>query len=252
MKIGIKNKGLWITFALALLIAALFCVALLPSVLNKQKKTEADTLQSVDPEAMRALGCCTAFIGANDFSTAMSGTIKASVVGVPYTQKINGKRTVNADGSFTDIAESKSALVKAAVKREYKGGSFHVTRGEYKKKAFTYGNGEDLSKNSYISKYGKPFTGLVKYNIENTVIAAQAVGKNSYRFVLDPDKATSFCRNEIKTMLGGKSYPAYKSVEFTLTTDGEKPIKVVSVEKFRIDKFGGTECTAQYTETFVF
>ena len=118
--------------ALVLLIAALFCVALLPSVLNKQKKTEADTLGSVEPEAMRVLGCCTAFIGANDFSTTMSGSVKASVVGVPYTQKINGRRTVGAN-TFTDIAESKSALVKAAVKREYKDGSYYVSRGEYKK-----------------------------------------------------------------------------------------------------------------------
>ena len=248
----IKNKGLWITVALVLLIAALFCVALSPAVLNKQKKTEAATLSSVDKEAMRALGYCNAFIGANSFSTAMNGSVKASVVGVPYTQKIKGKRTVNADGSFTDIAESKSALVKAAIKREYKDGNYFVSLGEYKKKAFKYGKGETLSKAGYIAKYGKPFTGLVKYNIENAVISAQPVGENTFKFVLDPDKATEFCRNEVKTMLGGKSYPTYKSVEFTLTTDGEKPIKVVSVEKFRVDKFGGTECTAKYEENFVF
>ncbi|MCH5154638.1 MAG: hypothetical protein J1F71_05445 [Clostridiales bacterium] len=252
MKSRKRSKGFWITSALVLLIAALFCVALLPTVLEKQKRTEAAAEVSVDAEAMRILGCCNAYVAANGFSTAMSGSVKASVVGVPYTQKIKGGRQVSADGSFTDTAESKSALVKAAVKREYRDGSYIVSRGEYKKKAFKYGKGEKLSKSNYVSKYGKPFTGIVKYNTDGAVISAQAVGENVYKFVLDPVKSTAYCRNEVKTVLGGKSYPTYKSVEFTLTTDGEKPIKVVSVEKFRIDKFGGTDCTAEYTENFVF
>lgn len=206
----------------------------------------------VDAEAMRVLGCCNAYAAANDFTTTMTGKVKASVVGVPYTQKIHGKRTVGIDGTFTDVAESKSAIVKAALKRERRDGKYYVSRGEYKNKSFSYNPEQPLSQNNYIARYGQPFTGIVKYNLDNTIISAKAVGDNVYKFVLDPAQSTLYSRNEIKTTLGGKSYPQFTRVEFTLTTDGDRPVKVTTTEKFRVEKFGGTNCTAEYTETFHF
>lgn len=249
-----KNKGFWLTLALSIVIVTLACVAFLPTIFEKQTKTEAASAGSaMDSEAMRILSCCNAYLAANSFSTTMNGTVKASVLGVPYTQKIHGGRTVDcACGDFTDTAESKSALVKAAIKRERRDGNYYVSRGEYNKKAFSYNAEQSLSKNGYLAQYGQPFTGIVKYNLENTVISAKAVGAGVYKFVLDPAQSTLYSRNEVKTMLGGKSYPTYKGVEFTLVTDGDRPVKVTTREKFKIDKFGGTNCTAEYTEIFQF
>ena len=247
-----KNKtGLWLTIALALLIVVLAVLAFLPTMI-KPAQTEATSVGSgVDEEAMRVLGCCNAYVAKSGFKTTMNGTVKASVVGVPYTQKIHGGRTIDGD-IYTDVAESTSALVKAALKRERRNGVYYVSRGDYKNKSFNYDNKKQLSKANYIAQYGQPCTGIVKYNLENTVIYAEKISDGKYRFVLDPIHATIYCRNEIKTTLGGKSYPEYKSVEFTLITDGEKPVKVTTTEKFKVDKFGGTECTAKYTEVFDF
>ena len=245
-----SKKGLWLTLLSATIIIMLAGLAFLPSVMNR--RTEATTYEStLDVEAMQALGAAGAYVAANDFETTMSGAIKAKVVGIPYTQKVHGKRTVSGD-CFCDVAESTSALVKAAVKRERKDGGYYVSKGNYKCKSFSYPDGEKLSHDSYVKKYGQPFTGIVKYNLNNTILKAEKIGANKYVFTLDPAQSTLYSRNEVRTTLGGKSYPKYESVMFTLTTDGERPVKVTATEKFKIDKFGGTDCTAQYTEVFKF
>lgn len=245
------DKHFWLTIALALLIVVLACTAFLPTVLSKRTTTQAISARAVDSEAMRVLGCCNAYVAANGFKTTMSGAIRASVVGVPYTQKIRGSRTVDSN-SYIEVAESVSALVKAAIKRERRDGAYYVSHGTYKNKAFKYDDEQKLSRSSYVAQYGQPFTGVVKYNIENTITQATRVSDNTYTYTLDPNRATVYSRNEVKTTLGGKTYPHYKSVEFTLVTDGDRPVKVTSTEKFRIDKFGGTDCTAEYTEVFNF
>lgn len=248
------NKKFLVTLALAVVIVALAGVAFLPTVFSKRETTQAATAGSeVDAEAMRVFGCCNAYVAANAFRTNMTGTVKARVVGVPYTQIVHSERTVDsASGKYTDIAESTSALVKTAVKRERRDGVFYVSHGSYKNRTFSYGDEQELSKTNYIAQYGQPFTGVVKYNMENSVICAEKTDDNCYRYVLDPAHSTVYSRNEVKTTLHAKSHPEYKSVEFTLMTDGNRPVKVTCTEKFRIDKFGGTDCTAEYNETFYF
>ncbi len=239
--------------ALSVALVILTGVAFLPTVFARREMTRAATVSyEVDGEAMRVLGCCNAYAAANGFTTTMTGTVKAKVVGVPYTQKIHGGRTVGRDGTFTDVAESTSALVKAALKRERRDGKYYVSRGDYKNKAFRYDTEKPMSEKNYMARYGQPFTGIVKYKLDNAIISATVVGDNVYKFVLDPAQSTIYSRNEVKTTLGGKSYPKYSRIEFTLTVDGERPVKVTSTEKFRVDKFGGTNCTAEYTETFHF
>lgn len=245
-----SRKGLWLALLSALIIIVLAGVAFLPSLMNR--RIEATTYEStLDSEAMQALGAANAYVAANDFTTTMNGSVKARVIGIPYNQKVYGKRTVSGD-YFCDVAESVSALVKAAVKRERKDGSYFVSQGNYKSKAFTYSAATQLSHDNYVKQYGQPFTGVVKYKLDNAVLKAEKIGQNKYSFTLDPAQATLYSRNEVKTTLGGKSYPKYESVKFTLITDGERPIKVTATEKFKIDKFGGTNCTAQYTEVFKF
>lgn len=248
------NKRLIITLLLATLIVALAVGAFLPTILSNRMRTEAtSSVSDIDAEAMRVLGCCNAYVAANDFSTTMSGSVKASVIGVKYTQKINGSRTVDVKRqTFTEVAESVSALVKASLKRERRDGAYYVSRGNYKNKSFTYGDEQQLTKSNYVAQYGQPFTGIVKYNLDGTIITAEQINRNTFRYVLDPARSTMYSRNEVKTTLGGKSYPEYSHVEFTVTTDGDRPVKVTCSEKFKIDKFGGTTCTAEYNETFKF
>lgn len=248
-----KNKSFAITIALSTLIIILAIVSFVPTVFTKTRTEATSSMNELDAEAMRVLGCCNAYAAANTFTTTMNGSVKASVIGVKYTQKIHGRRAVdNKNQTFTEVAESVSALVKASLKRERNGDEFYVSRGNYKNKSFTYGEAEKLSKTGYIAQYGKPFIGIVKYNLDGTVITAEQVSPNTFRYVLDPSRSTMYSRNEVKTTLGGKSYPEYSQIEFTLTVDGDRPIKVTCSEKFKINKFGGTTCTAEYNEIFKF
>lgn len=244
------DKGFWLTLLLSLIVIALAVSAFIPTFIERAF-VQAESVQNVDGEAMRVLDRCNAYVAEHSFKTTMKGAIKARVVGVPYTQKIHGRRAVDGD-KYSEVAESVSAFVKAAVKREKNGNVYYVSQGTYKNKKFKYQKAQELSYPTYVEKFGQPFTGVVKYNLDSAVTKAVKVNDNTYKYTLDPSKATLYSRNEVKTMLGGKMYPQYKSVEFTLTTDGDRPIKVISVENFRIEKFGGTDCTAKYEESFAF
>ncbi|MCH5165291.1 MAG: hypothetical protein J1G01_02700 [Clostridiales bacterium] len=207
------------------------------------------TAQGVDQEAMRVLGVCKAYAASNDFESSMNGKIKAKVFGIPYTQKIKGKRTVSGD-NFCDVEESVSAIVKVGIKRECVDGKYTASRGDYKNKKFVYKSGREYDKDGYVAAYGRPLTGIVKYELDGAIISAEQLSEDTFRYTLDARRATAYARNEVKTTVGGNEYPIYESVQFTLTFDGKRAVKIVSGEKFRINKFGGTNCTAEYTEIF--
>ncbi|MDE6401127.1 MAG: hypothetical protein K2L54_00775 [Clostridiales bacterium] len=250
MSTVIKSKWKKAIPSLVLLgfIVLLAGLSFLPAVRNSQKAAPVSA-GGMDGEALRVLESCRAYAAVNDFQTEMNGKIKAKVFGVPYTQNIHGTRSVRGE-DFTDVTESVSALVKAGIKREGINGKYSAVRGDYKNKSFVYGVPTQCERDEYIAAYGMPATGLVKYKLDDSIIVAEQVGENVFRYVLDVRRATQYSRNEVKTTLGGKSYPEYESVEFTLTIDGDRAVKITSTEKFRIDKFGGTHCVAQYTEVF--
>lgn len=249
MSTAIKDKLKKVAPSLALLVLIILLAGLsfLPTV--RHAPTVTTYAKGVDAEAVRVLESCRAYAAVHDFRTEMNGKIRAKVFGVPYTQNIHGSRSVRGE-DFTDITESVSALVKAGIKRECADGKYSAARGDYKNKVFVYGSPTSLEREGYVSVYGMPATGLVKYKLDDAIISAEQVSENVFRYVLDVRRATQYSRNEVKTMLGGKSYPDYETVEFTMTVDGERAVKITSTEKFRVDKFGGTHCVAQYTEVF--
>ena len=233
-----------------LLVVTLFLIGIsfLPTVRGVAAAASARA-GAIDPEALRALNYCKAYAAANDFSTTLDGSIKAKVFGIPHTQNVSGRRTVSGE-KFSEVVESVSTFVNAGFKKQYDGGEFSVSAGDYKKKAFVYGSPKKLSRDRYVLAYGKPYIGIVKYELDGSIISAEKLDDNTFRFVLDVQSATRYCRNEVRTILGGKSYPEYDSVEFTMISDGERVIKITSCEKFKVDKMGGTNCVANYTEIF--
>lgn len=206
---------------------------------------------SHDGNAERALNNCVSYCQGRDFDTALSGKVTAHVFGVPYSQSVTGERIVRGD-SVVDRAESASAFVKAAIKKTYSEGRYFICKGEHKRKEVMYAEPKELSMDEYISSYGKPFLGLLKYELSGAITGSKQISDNEYEYTLDPSRATMYSRNEVKTALGGKSYPTYESVTVKLFTDGERPVKVTAYEKLRVEKFGGTKCTAEYIETFSF
>lgn len=236
---------------IVLLLISLMAASLLPAARRAKSAGIVAYTAGVDSEAMQKLTASDAYARGHDFTTQMNGVIKARVFGIPYSQKVIGSRIVVGD-EYTDIVESKSAFVKAGIKKTLKDGVYGVTHGEYKKDKFVYGAAKTFNADEYQEAYGKPFTGIVKYELSGAVTEAKKNADGTYTFVFEPKRATAYSRNEVKTTIGSKNYPEYDSITLTLTVDGERPVKVTVKEKFRVDKFGGTHCTAEYTETFSF
>ncbi|MCM1368654.1 MAG: hypothetical protein NC184_07600 [Roseburia sp.] len=235
------------SLALLAVIALLAGLSFIPAL--RSAPTAAGGAVELDTDAVRVLNTCRAYASDHAFSTRISGAVKAKVLGIPYTQHIDGSREVCGD-EFCEVAESASSFVKAAVRKECAHGDYAVCRGDYEKKSFVYGEPRAMSRDEYVDAYGMPNTGIVKYNLDGAIVGATCVSENEFRFVLDATAATEYSRNEVRTTLGASDYPNYESVEFTLYTDGNRAIKIVAQEAFSIKKFGGTRCTAEYTEVF--
>lgn len=244
-----KNRGS--RLATVLLLALLACMSVLAFLPTMRGRTRTVAARSADADAVAALNACRAYAAAHDFTTETVGVIKARAFGIPYSQKVTGGRK-KCGAHCVEIAESRSALAKAALKKETDADSFLVTLGKYDGKKAVYGEPTELTREGYVAAYGMPNDGLFKYELDGAIISSEHVGDGVYKYTLDPTRAARFSRNEIKTTVGGKTYPDYGSIEITLYTDGERPLKTTVCEKFRVEKFGGTSCTAEYTETFRF
>ena len=239
---------------IAALLIGIFVLAGLAFALPEKTRTSAPVGASRSAEldeARTALNNACAYIGGRDFHTEIDGAIKARVFGVPYTQKVSGGRIVTG-GNVVETAETSSAFVSAAIKKSACGGTFAVATGKKKKGAFVYGAPAEYTAEEYVAAFGKPFKGLVKYELDGAVLSAQKTGEGEYEYELDPFRAARYVKNEVRTTLDVKSYPEYYSVSFVLVTDGERPVSVTVCEKFKVDKFGGTTCSSRYTEKFYF
>ncbi|MDE7463599.1 MAG: hypothetical protein K2M48_01095 [Clostridiales bacterium] len=234
----------------AVIMVMLFAVAVVRPAHAPAVHVSAET-DKLDAEAMQALENARAYLVNNDFSVKTTAAIKAKAFGIPHTQKVYGSRSVKS-GVFTEQAESKSAFAKAAFKKKSVEGGYEVSRGEYKKNKFVYGKPKFMTTDEYIKAYGKPAIGLVRYEVDGTVLEAKKTGEGVYEYKLDAKAAAKYFRNEIKTLIGTKKHPTYSAVSFTMHCDGSRPVKVCTHEKFRADICGGTNCTATYVETFTY
>ncbi len=206
---------------------------------------------NVDDAAMRVLKRSCEFANSHGFKTSLYGEIEARVFGIKYLQRVYGEREVGG-GNYTEHAESVSTFVKAALKKSVSDGRYYVSHGKFKRGKAVYPELSELSRDDYLALYGEPPTGLIKYDIEGNIVSARRTGENEYTYVLDPQKSTVNSGIGVKTALGSKSFPEYGSVEVVLYLDGFKPVRTVCRESMRVDKFGGTACSAVYEEKFEF
>ena len=208
-------------------------------------------LSTSGDEPTIALEKACAYLAGRDFTAESTGTVKARVFGVPYTQKLTGSRVVTG-GAVVETVETSSAFVNAAVKKTAGGGKYTACTGKKKKSSFVYDAPVEYTEEDFIAKFGKPFTGLIKYELDGAVASSRKIADGEYEYELDPSRAALYAKNEVRTTLGIKSFPEYYSISFVLVTDGDRPVEVTVREKFKVDKFGGTTCAAEYKERFYF
>lgn len=229
------------------LIAVLAIASLVFPIVGFTAHAEPVASSSLDAEAMSALSSCIEYAEAHDFSVKLTGTVKARVFGIPYTQTVYGTRVKSGD-SYCETVESISAFVKAALKKTVESGKYFAANGKIKRGKAHYSAPVEYSRDEFRALYGKPDPSFLPYVTDDTVLSARKAGEGVFEFELSPDGATALSRNSVKTMLGGKSYPSYSSVSVTLTVRDGKPFRTECREKFRINKFGGTNCSAVYIE----
>ena len=242
-----KNKILT-ALAAGAVIVVLMGLAFLP--LSNRADTDALAAgREVKGDAVQALYDCAEYAERNGFNAELTGTVKARVVGVPYTLNVRGERRVNG-AEFASVRESVSPAVKRGYKTECVEGEYRVYRGTFDKATgeFVYGTPETIDKTSFTATYGDP-SALFRYNIDGNILSAERVGENVYRYTLDPVAADS-CKAEVGMLAKCKTPPEYNSIELTLITDGTRAVKISAVEKFRLDKLGGVDCVAEYEENF--
>lgn len=204
---------------------------------------------AADAAAVRALSNCANYAYTHAFETTVTGSIKAKVFGIPYKQTVTGTRSVNGETVLEEY-RTVSAFVKTAIKKQCGKDEYSRSTGEYKRGEFVFSPPVIMTRGEFIEKCGMPNTGLVKYETANSITSAECAD-NRYSFELDPSRATRYTNNEICSALNVQSVRV-DSVRITVYTDGEKPLKVETEERFFVDKFGGVACTAQYCETFTF
>lgn len=207
--------------------------------------------EELDPAALEVIRSCSDLVSSSDFSAELSGKIEARVFGFPYTQKLYGSR-FSSGGRYEERAESASTFVKAAMKKIVEGDKCYVATGKFKRGSVRYGEPTELSRADFTAAYGLPGPNLFPYVIDGAVTSCRCVGEGVYEYSLDPSVAAEYSRNAVKTALKSKSYPDYSEVTVVLYVADGRPIKTETRERFRINKFGGADCVATYTEVFAF
>ncbi|MCH5350564.1 MAG: hypothetical protein J1F39_01165 [Clostridiales bacterium] len=203
--------------------------------------------EEIDPEAVKILENACAYAREHGFTSSMYGEVEARVFGIKYVQRIYGDREVKGE-SYSERAESVSAFVKTALKRSYSDGKYYVSHGKFARGKAEYPPLAEVKESEYLSRYGAPPLGLLRYEIDGNILSARKTGENEYTFTLDPQKSTVNAGVGVKSALGSDKAPKYSSVKVVLTVDGIKPVKTVCRERLKVDKFGGVECSAMYEE----
>ena len=204
--------------------------------------------EEVDTDAVSVLESVSKYASSRGFTSTMYGEVTARVFGIKYVQRVRGERKIKG-GDYFERAESVSSFVKAAIEKSRSRGRYYVSHGKFDGNRAEYPDAVELSEADYVASYGYPPLGLIKYDWKGNILSARKTGEGEYTYTLDPHKSTVNSAVEVRTALGCKALPEYRSVEVVLYTDGVKPIKTVCREVLVVDKFGGVECSAVYEES---
>jgi len=221
------------------------------------------------------------------FKAETTGKVIANVgMGIKYTQNVHNKRIVK-DGAVFSEAISSSSL-KSVADQIYIEGDAILVRPADKingDSAVFADSVYGLDRQTFYERYGVIPNELCKYVIDETTVlsvrdentavkTAAAAAENGsreitaevpeklvadenghYRFTLelDPDKATRYYRNEVRTRGGADRNPVFYSVSITVEIDENfDPISVHSKENYdiAIPVLGAMNCTASLVEVF--
>lgn len=203
----------------------------------------------------------------SEFYSQTTGTAKASISGIPYTQYVNDYRIVTKDGMLQQTI-SYSSMKSFALQKYYFDDKI-IERAGTAINGGTDANWEDTALRAITYAYSNEIYGWTPDQISayilcsdldlSTILSTERLDNDSngnyvIKYVLNPETAPYYYQRQVKTYADASTYPGYLSVELTYTFDSNwNIISCHSSETYKIGMFGMVlQITTDLLETFTY
>ena len=193
------------------------------------------------------------------YRSVTTGTAKAKVGFIDYTQQVHNERVVTADSVFTE-AVSTSLLKNMGEQKYFKDGAILVRYASSVNAEHTQWSDDiiAISQEDYESAYGQDPRNLTNYvvsqdTVQNAVMEETGDGTYAITFDLEPEGASVYYKRQVRTYGGASRNPIFHSVHMVWTIDSEwRILQMDTVENYDIvmPGIGSPNCTGTLTEVF--
>lgn len=254
----------------AVLALALVATLVLPGLLGGAKDIDntpggASSLLARpdgDPSGQTAednLYICMGVMQQTTYRSVTTGTAKAKVGFIDYTQQVHNERVVTADSVFTE-AVSTSLLKNMGEQKYFKDGAILVRYAASVNADHTQWSDEiiAISQEDYETAYGQDPRNLTNYvvsedTVQNAVMEQNDDGTYTITFDLEPEGASAYYKRQVRTYGGATKNPIFHSVHMVWTIDSEwRILQMDTVENYDIvmPGIGSPNCIGTLTEVF--
>lgn len=215
-----------------------------------------------DPTGQTAednLYICMGVMQQTTYRSVTTGTAKAKVGFIDYTQQVHNERVVTADSVFTE-AVSTSLLKNMGEQKYFKDGAILVRYASSVNADHTQWSDDiiAISQEDYTAAYGQDPRNLTNYvvseeTVQNASMEDRGDGTYAITFDLEPEGASTYYKRQVRTYGGATKNPIFHSVHMVWTIDSEWQIlKMDTVENYDIvmPGIGSPNCTGTLTEVF--
>lgn len=193
------------------------------------------------------------------YSTTMTGTAKANVIGINYTQSTINTKVVNDDEAFLE-AISLSKLMKVAEQRYVTPNSYLIRKGKnVSEDGASYDQSiSSLGKENYLNKYGNLPYSMSQYILNDEAILSGTLVSSTedtftYYYEFEPEFSTIKYARTVMTMGGASSLPTFSKATMTVVMDQTwHVISIDTDEIYDLAIFGNLTIHATASEVFTF
>ena len=263
-----RRKRLYMLCA-AVLALALAATLILPGLLGGGEEDDTAGGESNllarpdgDPSGQTAednLYICMGVMQQTTYRSVTTGTAKAKVGFIDYTQQVHNERVVTADSVFTE-AVSTSLLKNMGEQKYFKDGAILVRYAASVNAEHTQWSDDiiAISQEDYEAAYGQDPRNLTNYvvsqdTVQNAVMEETGDGTYAITFDLEPEGASVYYKRQVRTYGGASKNPIFHSVHMVWTIDSEwRILQMDTVENYDIvmPGIGSPNCTGTLTEVF--
>ena len=227
-----RRKRLYMLCA-AVLALALAATLILPGLLGGGEEDDTAGGESNllarpdgDPSGQTAednLYICMGVMQQTTYRSVTTGTAKAKVGFIDYTQQVHNERVVTADSVFTE-AVSTSLLKNMGEQKYFKDGAILVRYAASVNAEHTQWSDDiiAISQEDYEAAYGQDPRNLTNYvvsqdTVQNAVMEETGDGTYAITFDLEPEGASVYYKRQVRTYGGASKNPIFHSVHMAVS-----------------------------------